>query len=163
VSTRPTDAEAEVETPKARTDRQLVELLNEVRVALPGAQFLFAFLLAVPFAARFATVGEGLKVLFTVCICSTLAATILLMAPAVYHRVRWQYGNKTQVIESAHRFFLAGMTCLAVAMTTAVWFVTAFLLGGSAGAAIAVFGAILLAMTWLILPLRGRSRAGEAE
>ena len=117
------------ETPKERTDRQLLELLNELRVALPGAQFLFAFLLAVPFAARFGDVSHGLQIVFYVCLLSTLAATILLMAPAVYHRIRWQQGNKTEVIRVAHRMFLAGMAALAVAMTTAVWFVSAFLFG----------------------------------
>ena len=132
-------------------------------MALPGAQFLFAFLLAVPFAARFATVGEGLKIVFAVCLLATLAATILLMAPAVYHRVRWRTGNKTEVIRTAHRLFLAGMTCLAVAMTTAVCFVSAFLLGAAGSVAMTTFGVILLALTWLVLPLRGRSHGGEGE
>jgi len=153
----------EAETPKERTNRQLVELLNELRVALPGAQFLFAFLLAVPFATRFGKVGEGMKILFAVCLFATLAATVLLMAPAVYHRVRWQIGNKTEVIEVAHRMFLAGMACLAVAMTTAVWFVSAFLLGTAAGLAAMVVSSVLLGLTWLVLPLRARSRGDEAE
>ena len=117
------------ETPKERTDRQLLELLNELRVALPGAQFLFAFLLAVPFASRFGDVSHRLQIVFYICLLSTLAATILLMAPAVYHRIRWQQGNKTEVIRVAHRMFLAGMASLALAMTTAVWFVSAFLFG----------------------------------
>ena len=156
-------APGEVETPKEKTNRQLVELLNELRVALPGAQFLFAFLLAVPFAARFAKVGEGLKLVFAVCLFATLAATVLLMAPAVYHRVRWQTGNKTEVIRAAHRLFLAGMTCLAIAMTTAVCFVSAFLLGTAGAAAMTAFGVILVAVTWLVLPLRGRAHGGEAE
>ena len=98
-------------------------------MALPGAQFLFAFLLAVPFASRFGDVSHRLQLVFYVCLLSTLAATILLMAPAVYHRIRWQQGNKTEVIRVAHRMFLAGMAALAVAMTTAVWFVSAFLFG----------------------------------
>ena len=123
--TAPVEPEAE-ETPKERTDRQLLELLNELRVALPGAQFLFAFLLAVPFAARFGDVSRDLQLVFYVCLLSTLVATILLMAPAVYHRIRWQQGNKTDVIRVAHRMFITGMAALAVAMTTAVWFVSAF-------------------------------------
>src|SRR5262249_26075202 len=145
------------------TDRQLVELLNELRVALPGAQFLFAFLLAVPFAARFGEVSEGMKILFAVCLFSTLAATVLLMAPAVYHRVRWQVGNKTDVIEVAHRMFLIGMSCLAVAMTTAVWFVSAFLLGTAAGVVALGVSSLLLALTWLVLPLKARERGDDAE
>jgi hypothetical protein len=148
------------ETTKERTDRQLLELLNELRVALPGAQFLFAFLLAVPFAQRFATVSHALQIVFYVCLLSTLVATILLMAPAVYHRVRWQHGNKTEVIRTAHRMFLAGMAALALAMTTAVWFVSAFLLGPVAAAVATTLSLVLLGMTWCVLPLRGRSYEG---
>ena len=153
----------EAETPKQRTDRQLVELLNELRVALPGAQFLFAFLLAVPFAARFAEVGEGQKILFAVCLLATLTATILLMAPAVFHRVRWQRGNKTAVIRASHRMFLAGVAALAVAMTTAVWFVSAFLLGRAFGIAAAIVSVVLVGFTWLVLPLRSGVHGDEAE
>jgi hypothetical protein len=155
------EANAEVETPKERTDRQLLELLNELRVALPGAQFLFAFLLAVPFATRFSEVGHRLQLVFYVCLLATLVATILLMAPAVYHRVRWQQGNKTDVIRSAHRMFLAGMASLAVAMTTAVWFVSAFLLGGVAGTAAVAVSVSLIGLTWLVLPLARRGRGDE--
>jgi uncharacterized membrane protein len=151
------------ETPKERTDRQLLELLNELRVALPGAQFLFAFLLAVPFAARFDDVSHGLQLVFYVCLLSTLAATILLMAPAVYHRIRWQQGNKTDVIRIAHRMFLAGMAALAVAMTTAVWFVSAFLFGTVESLVAATLSVVLLGLTWFALPLRNRSHVVDAE
>ena len=156
------ETEAE-ETPKERTDRQLLELLNEVRVALPGAQFLFAFLLAVPFASRFGDVSHRLQIVFYVCLLSTLAATILLMAPAVYHRIRWQQGNKTEVIRMAHRMFLAGMASLAVAMTTAVWFVSAFLFGTVESLIAATLSVVLLGLTWFALPLRSRAHGGDAE
>ena len=144
------------ETPKERTDRQLLELLNELRVALPGAQFLFAFLLAVPFASRFGEVSHRLQIVFYICLLSTLAATILLMAPAVYHRIRWQQGNKTEVIRMAHRMFLGGMASLAVAMTTAVWFVSAFLFGTVESLIAATLSVVLLGLTWFALPLRRR-------
>jgi hypothetical protein len=151
------------ETPKEKTDRQLLELLNEIRVALPGAQFLFAFLLAVPFASRFETVSRGLQLVFYVCLLSTLVATIFLMAPAIYHRIRWQQGNKTEVIRVAHRMFLTGMAALAVAMTTAVWFVSAFLFGTVESLIAAIVSVVLLGVTWFALPLRARSHDGDAE
>ena len=151
------------ETPKERTDRQLLELLNEVRVALPGAQFLFAFLLAVPFASRFGDVGRGLQIVFYICLLSTLTATILLMAPAVYHRIRWRQGNKTEVIHVAHRLFIGGMASLAIAMTTAVWFVSAFLFGTVESLVTASLSIVLLGLMWFALPLRARARGDEAE
>lgn len=155
--------EIEAETPKERTDRQLLELLNELRVALPGAQFLFAFLLAVPFAARFGDVTGALRIVFYVCLLSTLVATILLMAPAVYHRIRWQQGNKTEVIRVAHRMFLGGMISLAVAMTTAVWFVSAFLFGTVESLVAAAISVVLLGVMWFALPLRARANEAHDE
>lgn len=146
----------EAETPKERTDRQLVEILNELRVALPGAQFLFAFLLTVPFAAGFAGLSQGLRIVFYACLLCTLVATILLIAPAAYHRVRWQEGDKAEVIRMAHRMFLVGMTCLAVAMATAVGFVSYVLLGAVAAAAATTVSMVVIVLTWCVLPLRGR-------
>ena len=151
------------ETSKERTDRQFVELMNELRVALPGAQFLFAFLLAVPFAAQFSTVQHGSRVVFLACLLCTVAATILLMAPTVYHRVRWQRGNKTEVIRIAHGMFLAGMTSLGLAMIMAVWFLSDFLLGSAAAAAATAVSLGLITVTWCVLPLLGRRHPGAAE
>ena len=152
----------EVETPKEKTDRQLLELLNELRVALPGAQFLFAFLLTVPFAARFSDVPRGQRVVFFACLVCTAVATILLMAPAVYHRARWQTGNKSEVILSAHRMFLAGMAFLGLAMVLAVWFVSTFLLGLASAIIATGMSVGLLVTTWCLLPIRGRNDPGAA-
>lgn len=160
ISVLEVDAE---ETPKEKTDRQLLELLNELRVALPGAQFLFAFLLAVPFASRFGDVSRTLQIVFYVCLLSTTVATILLMAPAVYHRIRWQQGNKTEVIRVAHRMFLTGVAALAIAMTTAVWFVSAFLFGTAESLVAATVSVVLLGFTWFALPLHSRSIHSDDE
>lgn len=153
----------EVETPKEKTDRQFVELMNELRVALPGAQFLFAFLLAVPFAARFSTVAHGPRIVFFACLLCTVVATILLMAPTVYHRVRWQHGNKTEVIRIAHWMFLAGMTCLGLAMMMAVWFLSDFLLGTATAAAATAVSLGVIVVTWCVLPILGRHDPGTQE
>ena len=147
------------ETPKEKADRQLLELFNELRVALPGAQFLFAFLLTVPFATRFGSVQHGQRLLFYGCLLCTLLATILLMAPTAYHRVRWQSGDKPEVIRMAHLMFLAGMLFLALAMTAAVCFVSVFLLGAGAAAVATTVSAVALGLTWLVLPLLSRRRA----
>ena len=78
----------EPETAKERTDRQLIELLTELRVALPGAQLLLAFLLTVPFATRFGRMTEGQRDALFACLLLTALGTVLLMAPSVYHRLR---------------------------------------------------------------------------
>ena len=130
---------------------------------MPGAQFLFAFLLAVPFAARFTTVERDQRIVFFACLIYTMLATAFLMAPAVYHRVRRQRGNKTAVIRIAHRMFLAGMTCLGVAMITAIWFVSDFLLSPAAAAAATAVSVCALATTWCLLPFLGRFEPDAEE
>ena len=113
---------------ETEADRQLIELLNELRVALPGAQVLLGFLLTVPFATRFGQVGHGGRIALFVGLL-TAAGTILLMAPSVYHRLRWEAGGKGEVIHVGHWMFLAGTTSLAVGILAAVLLVTDVLFG----------------------------------
>src|SRR5215467_14284774 len=101
------------ESAKERTDRQLIELLTELRVALPGAQVLLGFLLTAPLASRFGRVSALDRALLYACTLITLAGVLLLMAPSVYHRIRWQTGGKEDVIQIGHRLFLIGVSCLA--------------------------------------------------
>jgi Family of unknown function (DUF6328) len=141
------------ETQKEKTDRQLIELLNELRVALPGAQVLLAFLLTAPFQARFArTTGYQHWVLY-VGVLLTAVGVVLLMAPSVYHRIRWDEGGKADVVRVGHRLFLAGTASLALGMLCAIFVVADFVVGIAA----AVFSVILLvalvAVTWYLLPL----------
>lgn len=148
----------EPETEKQKTDRQLIELLNELRVALPGAQVLLGFLLTVPFATRFGQVGHGGRIALFVGLFFTAAGTILLMAPSVYHRLRWEAGGKGEVIHVGHWMFLAGTASLAVGILAAVLLVTDVLFG----TVIAVVSVLVLgggiAVLWYVVPLtRGRS------
>ena len=143
------------ETEKEKTDRQLIELLNELRVALPGAQVLFAFLLTAPFQARFAhTTGleRGIRVILTA------FAVVFLMAPSVYHRIRWNTGGKEDVVRVGHTFFLAGASSLALGMLCAIFVVAEFLLGLAAATASVLALLALVSVTWYLLPLeRGRN------
>jgi hypothetical protein len=91
------------ETAKEKTDRQLIELLNEVRVALPGAKVLLGFLLTAPLASRFSRTSALDRVLLYLCTVVTAVGVLLLMAPSVYHRVRWNEGGKQDVIAVGHR------------------------------------------------------------
>ena len=147
-----------VETRKERSDRQLTELLNELRVALPGAQVLLAFLLAVPFATRFGRVDAVEKVALFVALISTVVGTLLLMAPPVYHRLRWGRGGKTDVIVVAGRLFLVGTGFLALGVLAAVYLVTSVLYDAAVAiATTCVIGTAVL-LIWYLLPLRRGSR-----
>ncbi len=154
----------EPETEKQRTDRQLIELLNELRVALPGAQVLLGFLLTVPFATRFGRVGHGGKVTLFVCLFFTAGGTILLMAPSVYHRLRWEAGGKSEVVRAGHWMFLAGTASLALGILAAVLLVTDVLFGAVAAVAAVLMLGTGIALIWYVVPLtRGRSPRTRAE
>jgi len=145
------------ETEKERTDRQLLELLNELRVALPGAQVLLAFLLTVPFATRFGRISHSERIALLVCLLSTVAGTILLMAPSVYHRLRWDQGGKSDVVRIAHWFFLTGTAMLGVGIAASVFLVSSVVFGSATAIACTSAAAVMLLASWYALPLiRGR-------
>ena len=112
------------ESEKERRDRELIELLNELRVTLPGVQVLFAFLLAVPFTQRWdATTSVQRYAFFAAILCAT-AATVLLIAPSTYHRLRFRQGDKEQMLATANRLTIAGTVFLALSMIAVVFVVT---------------------------------------
>jgi hypothetical protein len=107
-----------------RLNRQMTELLNELRVAMPGVQVLFAFLLAVPFQQRFETVNAFQRDVYLVTLLAAATATAFLIAPSAYHRIVFQQHEKERIIRLGTRQFLCGLVALAVAMTGAVLLVT---------------------------------------
>jgi MFS family permease len=148
------------ETAKEQTDRQLIELLTELRVALPGAQVLLGFLLTAPLASRFGRVSSLDRAVLYASTLVTAAGVLLLMAPSVYHRVRWNKGGKADVVEMGHRLFLAGSGCLALGLFCAVFLIGDLLYGLGAALAGSAVSAAVVAFTWYLLPLR---RARDAH
>jgi predicted neutral ceramidase superfamily lipid hydrolase len=136
-----------------RRDRELIELLNELRVALPGVQVLFAFLLAVPFAQRFGDVTELQREAYTVALLCTLAGSVFLIAPTTFHRIRFRDRDKELLLRLGNRFTIIGMIFLAIAMTASVFFVTDLLYESSIAVVLSVLTAALFAVVWFLLPL----------
>ncbi len=137
---------------ESKQDRELIELLNELRVALPGVQVLFAFLLVVPFSQGFVKVTSTQKGVYFAAFLCTTAAALLLIAPTTYHRLRWRQHDKEQMLATSNKEVIAGMTFLALAMSCVVYFITSFLYGGPAPyVTAAVAGAF--AFFWFGLPL----------
>ena len=117
------------ETEDERLDRNLCELLQELRVALPGVQVLFAFLLAVPFQQHFTAITPfEKKVYFATLLCTAVSAA-LLIAPSAYHRLTFRYQQKEHLVVLANRFAIAGLGFLALAMTGAMMLITDVLFG----------------------------------
>ena len=135
-------------------ERELDHLLEEIRVALPGVQILFAFLLAVPFANRFQDVTAVQTRVYFVSFVAALAASIFLIAPTSYHRLRFRrHDDPGRMVRTANVFALIGLGFLAIALTAAAFLVTDFVFSTAASVAVtAVMGALLLAV-WYAIPL----------
>jgi hypothetical protein len=154
VSLSPPPAPEREETPFERADRNLAELLNELRVALPGVQVLFAFLLIVPFSQRYNQMTEfERKLYFGVLICTALAS-MLLIAPSIHHRLEFRKRDKEYLVLTANRLTIAGLTLLAVAMTGAITLITHVLFGTTATVITTATIALGFATVWYAIPLR---------
>jgi hypothetical protein len=144
---------AEGESKAEKLDRELEELLQELRVALPGVQILFAFLLMVPFNQRFEQVTRLQRNLYFVALLCALASLVLFVAPTAYHRIRFRDYDKERIVLTSTWFSRIGLVFLATALSASSFFVTDFLFGrglalGVGLAATAAFGGI-----WFALPL----------
>jgi hypothetical protein len=137
------------------------ELLEELRTIIPGAQVLFAFLLTVPFAARFSLIDAAGKILFTISILAVAAATVLFLAPAAYHRLASRRDRLAR-LRFGVRSTLAGMFLLALSITLAVFVVVRFLFESTRlGAIVAAAAALLVVLLWYVLPIVNRSSSGD--
>jgi hypothetical protein len=141
------------ESHEERVNRELIELLNELRVALPGVQIMFAFLLAVPFTQRFERVTELQKDVFMVALLCTLAGTVFLIAPSAFHRIRFRDRDKEALIRIANVFAIVGLVFLAIGMTAVVFLVTDLIFRGVFTAIVTAVTAALFAAVWFVLPL----------
>lgn len=146
------------ETPMERSNRQLIELLNELRIVLPGITVLFGFLLAVPFARGWTRVSTFQRDVFVVAFLATAVSVALLMAPSSYHRIRFRQGDRERMLTISNRLSIAGISATAVALASVVLLVTDFVV--SRGFAIAATASLLVLvfLLWYGLPLRAALR-----
>jgi uncharacterized protein DUF6328 len=142
------------ETEKQRLDRNLEELLGELRIALPGVQVLFAFLLVVPFNQRFADITSFQETVYFVTLLCATAACACLIAPTAHHRIEFRAQDKERIVFGATRLAIVGLTLLALAMTGAVMFVTDFLYASTTVTITAVGVASLFGFLWYAIPIR---------
>jgi uncharacterized protein DUF6328 len=145
------------ESPAQRLDRNFNELLGELRIALPGVQVLFAFLLTVPFAQGFADLsGFERGIYFSVLLLTALSSAFLI-APTAYHRLLFRQGRKYEILFFANRAALLGLAALALAMSGAILLITHFLFGAGAAIPVGIATLLLFGSLWYALPVvRGR-------
>jgi hypothetical protein len=151
------------ETEEERLDRNLAELLQELRVALPGVQVLFAFLLAVPFQQGFEKITPFQKgAYFGTLICTALAA-VMLISPTAYHRLTFRYQQKRRLVYYSNRFSIIGLGFLALAMTGAIMLITDVLFGTAATVAMTAATILVFGFFWFGLPLQRRFRLAAGQ
>ncbi|MGB2710918.1 MAG: DUF6328 family protein [Conexibacter sp.] len=146
------------ESEKERLDRELIELLNELRVALPGVQVLFAFLLAVPFQQRWGETTAFQRDVYFAALMLALIATALLIAPTAVHRLNFRRHDKQAIVLISNRLVIAGTAVLALAMIAVVVLIADILFGWRATIATGVAAALVFVVLWAMLPLSRRVR-----
>lgn len=158
------DGEGRNETHLERCDRNLVELLQEVRVVQTGVQVLFAFLLTAPLAPRFPSLTEFQKLTYFATLVAAGGAAVLLIAPTAYHRILFRLGDKEHLLAVANRCTLAGLACVALSMIGALLLVTD-LLFDQTGVVVGTtaLAALACASLWCLAPLARRARIGPGR
>jgi hypothetical protein len=146
------------ETVAQRDDRNVSELIQELRVAGLGVQVLFGFLLSLPFTAKFAKLTAGQRDLYLTSVVLAAVATILLIAPVAYHRLVFRQGMKERLVRFANVVAILGLTAVGASVLTAVLLVTWWVGGALAGALITALAAIMLCCLWFAVPLASRER-----
>ena len=140
-------------------DQEWSELLEEHRVAMPGAQVLFTFLLVLPFQNRFAEVTEAQQdVYFGAFVCAAIAI-VLLITPTASHRILWRRQDKEALLQLATKTSVAALGFLSVAMSASVFLVADFLFGAVTTVLATTVVAALFLWFWFGRPFVRRVRA----
>lgn len=158
MTSHPTRSDSNDETHSERLDRELIELLNELRVALPGVQVLFAFLLTIPFTQRFDALSGAQERVYFAALMTTAVATVLLIAPTSHHRLTFRTYDKEHMLARSNRLTIAGTIVLALAMTLVVYLIADLLFGTAMLAVVTAATVILFAWFWYLSPLIRRAR-----
>jgi hypothetical protein len=148
--------QTEHEDARERVNRELIELLNELRVALPGVQVLFAFLLALPFSSGFVKTTSFQRDLFFATLLCTALSSALLIAPSAYHRLHFRQHSKEDLLRTSNRLSIAGVAFLAAAIVGSIVLISDVLFGTAAAIVFGTGTAIVFGWFWGALPLLRR-------
>ena len=149
-------ADSREESAAQRADRNLGELLQELRVAGLGVQVLFGFLLSLPFTNRFAQLSAAQRDLYLAALVLAAVATALLVGPVAYHRLVFRRGQKERLVRAASLMAIGGLAAVALAVSAAVLLVSSYVGGGPAACLITAFVVGLFGLLWFVFPLARR-------
>jgi hypothetical protein len=163
VDTAETQENGRNETELERCDRNLVELLQEVRVVQTGVQVLFAFLLMAPLTPVFQHLGSLQQGEYFATLLCAAAGAVLLIAPTAYHRVLFRRGDKEYLVVVANRLTIVGLAAVGLSMVGALVFVSDILFDRLAVVLIGALALTTCSMLWALLPLRRRHALEQPE
>jgi hypothetical protein len=138
---------------RERANRELLELLNELRIVLPGVQVLFAFLLTVPLSGRFEALNHYEKALYLCAFFASAIAAVFLIAPTPYHRIRFRKGDKEALLRASNRLALSGLSFLAVSICAVVGLVTAIIANDAMSLIAIAIAALFVLSLWFGIPV----------
>ena len=146
-----------------KTERQMAELLQEARIALPGVQFLFAFLLIVPFQQTRDELTDFQRTVYFVALLAAAVATVLLIAPAAQHRVLFRQKDKEKLLRRSNRYAVLGLIVLGLAICAAILLVVDVLFSSTRAWTAAGVVAVLLTLTWVAVPFWRRAHTEQDD
>ncbi|MGW7002768.1 DUF6328 family protein [Streptomyces sp. NPDC054933] len=149
---RPDPQTPRQETPEERADRNLVELLQELRVVQTGVQIVFAFLLGLAFTSRFPQLNDFQVATYVATLLFTVIASAVLAAPVALHRGLFHRGAKPRIVALSARLALIGLAALALALNGAVLLLMDVVLGRGRAITITAVTTALFAGLWFVLP-----------
>jgi hypothetical protein len=141
------------EDQRERVNRELIELLQELRVALPGVQVLFAFLLTVPFSQGFASTTDFQRDLFFATLAATAISTALLIAPSAWHRIHFRQKDKEDMLVASNKLTIAGLAFLALAMVGAVMLIADYAFSSTLAVVSGIAAVLVLGAFWAAIPV----------
>jgi hypothetical protein len=145
------------ESKSERLNRELMELLQELRVVIPGVQVLLAFLLTAPFQQRFADMPGSMRNAFFASIACATLATAFLIAPSAHHRLRWRAGEKEPLVRIGNQMAIVGTVFLAAAIVLALYVVTDVLFTTDLAVWTAIGAVLVFGGLWYVVPMLWRS------
>jgi MFS family permease len=144
------------ETRAEQDDRNLIELLQELRVAGLGVQVLFGFLLSLPFTSQFQQLDGSDRDLYVACLLLAAVSTALLLAPVAYHRLVFRQGQKEKLVQAANVLAILGLITVGLSISASVLLVAGFVVGYGTGSVIAGLVLVMFGLLWFAFPLARR-------
>lgn len=151
-----------VETGKERMNREVIELLNEIRIVLPGVQVLFGFLLLLPFQQSFGEMSELDRSLYFVALVASAIGGVLLIAPSTYHRIQFRNRDKERLLRTSNVLILVGTAALGLAIATTMFLIADMIYGELVGVVVGAIAAVVVAGMWYGLPLSRKVQDDDA-